>query len=524
MDLFTALWRIVDPQRAAKLRSPLPGASKQDTPTEPGDAALHSVETNAPGKATIEIVVRTRFDSRAAAPERGYSALRPASAAGHPSITANDGTGFPREFSERVAAVQIPFFETYYPSYQMMNPAQKRAYVYFRQEFRNGITIADMPLSYLFLYSYEIGSRSSTLAEFGAQLTRLREAYIETPKLARYLATWVTDARICMKHYEWDDIARSTSDPNLRVDLALLAGLPPDTGDVLSIIALNTPRRLNPRMPRVLQALRETKNVDPILASATKEPSGSRSLPVFSGYAGNVPGLPNGYRRSVQVPSFVQPGSPTLEAILALVREAMDIIGDSTVVPADPDLEFVRVPGTVQRVPIDRSTVRPEGRDELTAFDGLAGFGLSINSFWNDDMRVLMALVLWQADVKPYIEGVIAFSRDLRIKYDALATALGAETGLGPYRRAFFNLSTGTRAPWSLDADAQAAIDVKMGKANARFVKGLQHDLRGSAAQGQILTLLVSGIARDRNTSPAAVVDALATATGNDRPLGFVLT
>jgi hypothetical protein len=219
----------------------------------------------------------------------------------------------------------------------------------------------------------------------------------------------------------------------------------------------------------------------------------------------------------------VQPGSPTFEAIMTLLREAAAIVGDTSLATADPDIEFVRAPGTVQRVPIDRSSARPAVRDGLATFNTLAGLEFSIGAFWSDEMRALMALVLWQAEAKPYVEGLIAFSRELRIKYDAFATASGAETGLGPYRRAFFELSAGKRAPWSLDVHAGVPSDIRIAKANARFVKGLQHELRGSAARAQVLYLLAGYIARARDMSEGSVMDALGAATGNDRPQGIAL-
>ncbi|WP_049894806.1 TerB N-terminal domain-containing protein [Paenibacillus antibioticophila] len=111
------------------------------------------------------------------------------------------------------AAVFVPF-QNYWPTYEQMNPQQKRWYLYWRGEVR-AEHYPDTDLSYLFVYLYELihGFGWSVPAQ-GAELMRrvwagYRERY---PKLDGYIREWMYDFAVVFR-LEQPDLGRMKKIP-----------------------------------------------------------------------------------------------------------------------------------------------------------------------------------------------------------------------------------------------------------------------------------------------------------------------
>ncbi|GIO40790.1 TerB N-terminal domain-containing protein [Paenibacillus apis] len=111
------------------------------------------------------------------------------------------------------AAVFVPF-QNYWPTYEQMNPQQKRWYLYWRGEVR-AERYPDTDLSYLFVYLYELihGFGWSVPAQ-GAELMRrvwagYRERY---PKLDGYIREWMYDFAVVFR-LEQPDLGRMKKIP-----------------------------------------------------------------------------------------------------------------------------------------------------------------------------------------------------------------------------------------------------------------------------------------------------------------------
>lgn len=91
-------------------------------------------------------------------------------------------------------AESVPF-QTYWPTYDEMQPRQLRWYLYWRGEVRSG-RYPDTDLSYLFVYLYELihGVGWSEPAEGYARMERVWQEYRQRyPKLDLYVREWLYD-------------------------------------------------------------------------------------------------------------------------------------------------------------------------------------------------------------------------------------------------------------------------------------------------------------------------------------------
>ncbi|RUT46588.1 hypothetical protein EJP82_12120 [Paenibacillus anaericanus] len=92
------------------------------------------------------------------------------------------------------SAAFIPF-QTYWPTYEQMQPGQLRWYLYWREEVRSG-RYPDTDLSYLFVYLYELihGIGWNVPAHGYALMDRVWQAYRQRyPKLDVYVREWLYD-------------------------------------------------------------------------------------------------------------------------------------------------------------------------------------------------------------------------------------------------------------------------------------------------------------------------------------------
>jgi TerB N-terminal domain len=421
--------------------------------------------------------------------------------------------GFPPSQSGRLPAVEIPPCKIYYPSYAQFTPEQQRAYVYWRQELLSGVII-EVPLTYRFLYAYEIGCRSANLVELEKHLAYLRNSYRADEHFASYIASWLVSARLWRRDFSYDELIESAPDVRLRVDLALLNARAPSTDDLVQLVYGHGQRD---RLVQALRVVRAAEAADVVVAAAASTAPSHRGYVAFSGYPVKIRGVAS---RAIDVPTYTNMAQDPVMLVIARLMTASEVLIGDLLSPADRELQFVQRTGTGSAIPIRRdsaATVLPV----LPSSDTVEGLRLSINGLWDADMRITMAVVLWQAEIKPYVEGEIAFSRDLRKKHEAFTAELGIDGGIGALRRGFFYLTRGPRAPWRLDVEAPVAADLRMGTACARFTTELQHQLRGSATRARILADLIEQVAQDTRKSRPEIVAALVAGTGAEPPLGL---
>lgn len=91
--------------------------------------------------------------------------------------------------------VEIVPFSEYFPVYRSMDIPQLRSYFTFRKFVRRG-EYPDVPLSYIFVYTYEILMQAGIKnPEIGLEILKnIKDAYaLSQPKLARYLDLWMRD-------------------------------------------------------------------------------------------------------------------------------------------------------------------------------------------------------------------------------------------------------------------------------------------------------------------------------------------
>jgi len=179
------------------------------------------------------------------------------------------------------------------------------------------------------------------------------------------------------------------------------------------------------------------------------------------------------------------------------------------------EIGFAETASREKRVPIHRATTPPT----QSAVDTIEGLKRTLTLTADEGMLTLMGLVLHLSDVKPYVEGLIAYSSEGRGYFTAAAETLGIEGGIGPYRRSFYDLTTGRRAPWILEPPTPLA-GMKMGVAGARFTRGLQRALLGADPRGEVYRWLCTQLAEQRSHPTADVVGAFERATGVEAALG----
>ncbi|GAA0133989.1 hypothetical protein YSY43_08290 [Paenibacillus sp. YSY-4.3] len=93
------------------------------------------------------------------------------------------------------ATAEFVPFHAYWPTYEQMQPAQLRWYLYWRGEVRSG-RYPDTDLSYLFVYLYELihGIGTKEPAEGHKRMQQVWLAYRERyPKLDAYVREWLYD-------------------------------------------------------------------------------------------------------------------------------------------------------------------------------------------------------------------------------------------------------------------------------------------------------------------------------------------
>lgn len=398
-------------------------------------------------------------------------------------------------------------------------------YRFFASRFHDGEAL-EADAGYVGLFSTQLAESATTFAQLAASWERLRDAYPHIDDIG--LEGRVATSRLILKNYVFDERMRTAArrrrtyeNPSwIFFDLAVLAGVPPHWTDVEALVRELASDGVNFRTRRnaltVLARLRGDSASDPVLEAlrGMKPKVGLQN--VFAGiYAlerlarkdktGPLR-IHEGFSFRAKVESFF--AAPAARAaLLDLFDEAAALVSPAPIL-AKPALPPTVAAGTAaSRVPIVR---RGKSADlALAPFDTLDGLLETARIALGAEAVTILALVLAMSETKPFIEGQIALSRDLREACDLALAALSVKGGVGFVKRGYHALLCGPRAPWCLEGEVPAESSaLKMMQTKARFVRGLQHALTGSVARAHALAEIARIAAQrlDRDPDNVAAV------------------
>lgn len=422
--------------------------------------------------------------------------------------------GFPPYPKEPVAAMAMPPCRVYYPRYYDLTVEQRAYYVYWRQEYESS-RVVPADATYRFLYAYELAQRAENAAQLAQLWAELRTAYARRDAITRTLSSWIVDLRLQQRQVIYDAVTETMFDHSLMLDLAIAARVAPHAHILLPLYskraALPT-SAANALLDR--SSLLERIDTSPVLqaAAGVTPTSLQRELFINVGEArsalarfGPLNAKVNSYRRSAAVSG----------AIDAIVEAMLEIIGRRAptlaLVPT-ADADILTVASLPKFAGVKEAIVR-QAIAALPDAHSLEGIFWSAESVWSRESMLLLLLVLWVSEVKPYVEGRIAFARELRGHYQALGEALGMHVTIGTMRQAYWSLSRGPRALWLLDPKANDAAEVRSNLTAARFTKKAQHVFAGSAARAQAIAMFSAQIAKRTHVSVKRIHELLAEIT-----------
>ncbi len=196
--------------------------------------------------------------------------------------------------------------------------------------------------------------------------------------------------------------------------------------------------------------------------------------------------------------------------------------------PPGPSLFDVepRVPNATKTA---GSIARPEPAKEIPApiaapadaavVERLRG---TIERFLPLESQIVFAVMLWQSDVRPSVEGRTIFSRELRGSYERLAREIDAEIAtVGGFKRGFLGLSVGARAPITIDPPVSAPNALRIGEHAAQLVPDLQRVLRALPARTQTIETLVRCLSTRSRMDDSTFAQRMTGATGTNPPAGL---
>lgn len=408
----------------------------------------------------------------------------------------------------------MPHCRVYYPRYYDLALEQRTYYIYWRQEYERG-NLQQADPTYRFLYAYELAQRAQDAAQLEMLWTQLRAAYARRDAITRTLASWIVDLRLQQRHLAYDAITESMFDHSLILDLAIAAGVAPHAHVLIPLYSKRT--SLPTSVANALfdrSSLLEKIDSSPVLqAAAGITPTQvQRELYINIGEARRS--LARFGPLSVRISSFRRSGA-VQNAIDAIVEAMLEIIGRrAPVLPflptADPGVLLV---ASHPKHDSKREAIARQAIAALPPAHTLEGIFWSAESVWTRESILLLLLVLWLSEMKPYIEGRIAFANELRGQYQALGDALGMHVKIGTMRQAYWALSHGARGVWVLDPKPHDAGDIRSNLTAARFTKRTQHLFAGSAARAQAIAMFSTQLAKRTHISGKRIHELLATIT-----------
>lgn len=403
------------------------------------------------------------------------------------------------------------------------NAAQQNYYKFWRYRY-----LAGEPLqtddAYLISFAEECACLAPSLQGAHDDWERLRASYPDID--CRQLDSWICDARLLHEQYVFDDVVRRLR-PGAdvkgrswaRFDLAVRAGVPPLSIDVAALVGTQIAVRQRSEREFLLQIvdrLRSSAAEDPILAAACSREPKFVTRELFRG-------LPAIQRFMKQQNSPLRPSLLFYGMVAArllsyydtarvrhvaeeLVRGAIEMVGATRPVLTNDIVPTVVSGGGEKRVPIRRR----RGATVLPASDSLEGLIATVRIALGWESLLLLGLVLRLSESKPWIEGQIALSPELRTYLDRAIAAVGREGGASTVKRAYYRLTAGSRAPWIGESAIADLRRIKMNVTRVRFARNLQRELIGSVARERCILEIVKVVADILKIAPAQVDQALA--------------
>jgi hypothetical protein len=304
--------------------------------------------------------------------------------------------------------------------------------------------------------------------------------------------------------------------------LAVRAGVPPLGIDVATLLGTHfavRQRSERESLIEVIDRLRSSSAEDPILAAAhSREPklvtremfhnllatrrfvseTNSRLRPSVRGYGTASARLLSYYDRAC-----------VRHVAEQIVQDAIEMIGATKPAANDGSVPTVESGGGEKRVPIRRR----HGATTLPASDSLDGLIATVRIALGWESLLLLGVVLRLSESKPWIEGQIALSSELRMYLDRAITAVGREGGVSTVKRAYYRLTAGSRAPWIGESAIADLRQIKMNVTRVRFARNLQRELIGSVIRERCISEIVKVVADILKIAPAQVDHALALST-----------
>ncbi|HEY8298502.1 MAG TPA: TerB N-terminal domain-containing protein [Candidatus Baltobacteraceae bacterium] len=416
-----------------------------------------------------------------------------------PVFSAHARAGFPARPEAPVAAAAMPPCRIYYPHYHDLNMAQKAFYIYWRQQYEAG-TALPADATYRFLYVYELATHAKSAEDLEAAWIALRREYRKNDAFTQNLSTWIVDLRLMQSKPVYDAITESLADAQLVLDLAIAAKTAPHARALIPLYSKRLTAIAGVDALRHYEALASEVDTHPVVAASVGVTATAIQRQLFANVGdarvylarfGALNKLVFSYKRSTAVQT----------AIDTIVEAMLHLIGQAT-------------PRDRKQPASEREAIVHAALAGLPAADSLAGIAWSAHAVWEPDALLVLLLVLWLSDVKPYVEGRIAFSAELRGHYGTIGDRLGLYATVGTMRKAYWSLSHGSRAVWRLDPPVTDASQIKTSVSGARFTRALQHLFVGSVARAEAMNEIVAQLARRTRTSRAHVIDLLTETTG----------
>ena len=402
----------------------------------------------------------------------------------------------------------------YYPHFLDLSGEQRAYYIYWRQEYERGHTLpADA--TYRFLYAYELATQSESAVDLEDAWLRLRTACRKGDAFSQTMANWITDLRLQQGRIVYDAITEALGDARFALDLAIAAQTPPHASLLLPLYSKHSLLPASAYDSGPYHSFIGSIDTSPVIAFAENVTPTALRRELFGNIGATRSALERFGPLHTTILSYKR-SSAVQNAIDAIVEAMFEIVGQAipnreVMLSADPTVMLV---ASVPRNDPGRAAIVRTAVAALPEALTLEGAVWTIESVLGAEPLLLLLLVLWLSESKPYIEGRIAFSHGLRKYYEAVGDRITMHATIGTMRRAFWTLSRGARALWTLDPMPLQPADIKTSVTGARFQKKLQHVFAGSAPRAQAIAKIGAQLARRTHTPKSRIFEVVTAATG----------
>ncbi len=407
---------------------------------------------------------------------------------------------FPPRPSGTVPPVEHVPCRIYFPRYSMLGDTQRAYFVYWRQQYEAGTPMPCDP-TYRYLYLQELVTESVSPEGLEQDLSKLFERY-DDASFRRNVPRWIGDLSLQRGNFPTADLSYFLEDPILAFAIAIHRKTPPPMKLLMSLYSKGHVAMKSVTVTQAMPTL-EAMDTGSVLFAAEMAPATQVRRTLFQG----LQPAAESFSRfgALVVPYSAVEFTPYLQfTIDTVVETAMTMIGQAIfgstaavvrLPTADPEVTLVEAPMTAVDSAITlREQIVLRAVAPLPTTDTLDGVLWYARGLMSQDAAMVLAVVLCLSTRKPYIEGKIAFSAELREACDTFATAFGKRVTIGTMRNAFYTLGTGPRKIWMLEPEIEDRKELRSGKVAARFSRPLQAVLAGSDARDRLLEALFQRI------------------------------